>query len=768
MNNRGYTINHRKDSLKETQARKLKVPAANIIDLKKIQKEKNQVEKAKKDKSVWEKMDKIQWPTIKIPSLIFKRRRKIKEKVIVSQARDFSRKKRRKPTAAPMPEEKIDYSQFQLTTGWYKRLLGFTVVCLLIILPVYLVSFYQKASEAKGQVLGISSEAYQFLQEAGNLASASEFDLASQNFSQASENFLLAKQQLEEAGGFILTVTKLMPGKAKSAQYLLEAGNSLSQVGIVLTDLISGLMDLDINPFEGQESSLTEFLVFMRDNLLPVQEKLDTAVKSLEQVRVEDLPKEYQPGITRVKEMLPVLRDNFQDFFLATDALLKVFGHESPKRYLFIFQNNRELRPTGGFLGSIALVDMYKGKVENLEVPGGGIYDVAGQLKEKIIAPKPLWLVSPHWNIQDANWFVDFPTSAKKLIWFFERTGGATVDGIIALTPKIIEDLFEVIGPIDMQDQYGVVVDHNNFVRQAQYWAEVEYDREENKPKKFIGDLLPILLNRVFQVEPDKLLKVVGVFNNALTDRDLLFYFSDSSLEQKIKDLAWDGSVKSTDKDYLLVVDTNIAGGKTNHVIEQMIEHQAEIQSDGSIIDTVTVRRAHRGNALDLWEGVANVSYLRFYVPAGSKLISVSGFTDIPSFRYQLPDEGAVPDEDLLAIENGSIIDERSNTRITKEFGKAVFGNWISVDPGEVKQVQIQYKLPFKLEVGGLLSKTDTYSLLVQKQPGLVNSYFVSNVVIPAGYEVLWSYPDLRLVDNRLQYITDLNSDKYFGILLKK
>jgi hypothetical protein len=45
----------------------------------------------------------------------------------------------------------------------------------------------------------------------------------------------------------------------------------------------------------------------------------------------------------------------------------KFSGNESPKKYLFLFQNSMELRPTGGFIGSFAVVDIDKGKIVKKE-----------------------------------------------------------------------------------------------------------------------------------------------------------------------------------------------------------------------------------------------------------------------------------------------------------------------------------------------------------------------------------------------------------------
>lgn len=745
------------------------IPRANIIDLRKMQREKEEhtisnVQRLSLLKRI---------VGIKLPQL--KRHNRTQpvveaadtpEKVIVSkQSATF---KQSSTALQSSSNEKMQLGIFALSVGWQRRLFVFIGICVLIVVPFFAITFYERASDAKGSVLGITSAAYESLQEAGTKASTADLMLASEEFSKATEGFITAQAELEETGGILLAVTKFIPNKVKSAQHLLAAAQNISEAGADITQLIAGIDSLKVNPFLNGGTSLTEFLVEIKEGLVPALTKLEQAATDLEQVRVEDLPDEYRDMMSSVKNALPSLQQGFDSFYTIADVMLEVLGHERPKRYLIVFQNSRELRPTGGFIGSLALVDIYKGNIENMEIPGGGVYDLAGQLKEKLIAPKPLWLVNPHWNIQDSNWFFDYPTSAEKLMWFFERTGGASVDGVIALTPHVVEDLLRTVGEINMQELYGVTIDHTNFIREAQYWAEVTYDREENKPKKFISDMLPLLLEKVFSPQAEQLLGVSQAFYSALVEKELLLYFSDPYVEQKVADFAGDGGVQDAEHDYLAVVNTNIAGGKTDHVVDQLIDHRADIAADGSVTVTTTVTRSHTGSELDRWEKVANVSYLRFYVPLGSELLSAEGFDKILPNRFLLPDLDAVEDESLVEIEAGSVIDEQSGIRITKEFGKTVYGNWVSIDPGDIQEVRMQYRLPFTLDIGGVLGKADAYSLLVQKQPGSQNVYLTSKVQIDPTSEVVWNQQGTSQVQNGVEYFADVNTDLYYGIVVRK
>ena len=71
--------------------------------------------------------------------------------------------------------------------------------------------------------------------------------------------------------------------------------------------------------------------------------------------------------------------------------------------------------------------------------------------------------MSAVWTMHDANWFPNFPTSAEKVSWFYEKTGGRTVDGVIAITPELLRDLLAITGPIDMPE-YDKTINADNFI----------------------------------------------------------------------------------------------------------------------------------------------------------------------------------------------------------------------------------------------------------------------------------------------------------------
>jgi hypothetical protein len=213
-----------------------------------------------------------------------------------------------------------------------------------------------------------------------------------------------------------------------------------------------------------------------------------------------------------------------------------------------------------------------------------------------------------------------------------------------------------------------------------------------------------------------------------------------------------------------MVVNTNIRGGKTDGVIKEKIYHQAEIQKDGSIINQVSIIRTHQGQRGDYFTGARNDNYLRIYVPQGSTLLEASGDFIIPTpGNFRAVTQGAVVDEDLIRIEKKPLIDEVSGTRITQEFGKTCFANWVQIEPGETATVVFKYKLPFKI-TNLHRSQIGLYSLLWQKQSG-TQAEIESQLILPENYQIAWHYPKDLVTQNKrsIRFKSILDRDKIWA-----
>lgn len=630
---------------------------------------------------------------------------------------------------------------------------------------------YQKGKALQASVLDHGEDGYAALLEAARHMKQKNYERAIVSFEQASASFSVASEETAIFTETLIRGMAMVPGlsQAASGKHVIEAGKHFSEAGKPLALLAENLMSSKDAYAQGEKVSLIQLLSQAKQPLREARVSLERAEQSLKAVAIDDIPEEKRDQFLAVRKNLPIALSLLVGFEKNESLLEELLGGNGPRTYLFLLQNNHELRATGGFIGSYALVDVSQGVIRRFFVDG--IFNPDGQLKENIVPPKPIQKISAGWSLHDSNWFPDFPASAEKAIFFYEKTGGPTVDGVVTLTPTVMQKLLEVIGPITLP-QYGLTVDADNFMPVIQEQVEVKYDKELNEPKKILVDLSRMLLERVFSLQDRETTYRLGeALVAGLNEKHVLMYMRHADTQKLVDEIGWSGRVLETGKDYLSVIHSNINGYKTDGVIDETINHRVAIEEDGSIIDTVTITRSHRGGDTPYeWWNKVNADYLRVYVPKGSELLSSRGTTwEFPEPPLDYERLGFREDADVVREEAGIVIDKKSGVRISEDAGKTVFGAWVYVSPKESVTVEYRYRLPFRLEKKALEQHEASYSVLYQKQSGSQGSVLTTRIVPPLGSRIIWqTEPNLIPYERELGRETILKTDMFYGMVFEK
>jgi len=646
-----------------------------------------------------------------------------------------------------------------LPLDWHKNIIIYLCICLVIVLPIKVFGHYLELKNTQTKVINYAKDAFLDLKIASESLIDNNSSGATDNFLKANRNFTEALSELEPINGSLKTIINLIPrdgANLADAEYLLKIGETVSTVGTEITNAFATFTNNN-SPY------LTDRLSALQGSLDTITAKLNDVNNNLNKIRPEAIPTDKIELFQKIKQYCQLLGNDMSELNSLSSSFLEILGTDNLRRYLVVFQNTNEIRPTGGFMGSFALVDIDRGQIKNIEIPGGGTYDMQGSLLRKIVSPYPLHLVNSLWQMQDANWYPDFPASAQKTKWFYEESGGPTVDGVIAINSSIIPRLLSVTGPITMPD-YNITLNSDNFIEETQ--KNIQLNKTSAKPKQLLSDLAPILLGKMFQLNNEELVNLLTTLKQSLAEKEIQMYFSNSAVEEKILSYNWGGEIKETSRDYLGIVNTNIRGGKTDGVIKQDVSLSSKINSAGEIENTLKITRTHGGNLDDFFTRESNIDYLRVYVPVGSQLVSAEGFSQIPADKFELPDETWQEDSSLAEIQGKIYIDPNSQTQINNEFGKTVFGNWLQVDPGESKTVTLVYTLPFQINFdrnNGLFGdkKTIFYSLFIQKQSGVQDQSYSINIALPDNHLAFPLYPNnLETNNSQIDFSTNLANDE--------
>lgn len=669
-------------------------------------------------------------------------------------------------------EESIEYAAGAHTS--IPAFATFAIILIVLLLPVPGVKILSNLLTTKQQLWLTSLAAFSNLKAGVAGISENHYQAAQQSLENAANDFDSIANELNSYTTALQAVAPVLPSvnaKIVLARETARIGKNSAEIAFILTQGLTTVKE---------QNTPSDTLLRLSFRFNDIADSLDQLQGVLDHIKDDDVPSSLIDSLQHIKQNRALLADGSRRVASLSEVIYHIMGGDTYSRYLLLFQNNRELRPTGGFIGSLALADFSRGTLNGLEFPGGGAYDLAGTSNQNLIPPEPISILNEKWFIWDANWWPDFPTSARKIANMYDDARGTTLNGVIAVNATVMQQLLAITGPIEMP-QYGVTVSDTNFFDVIQTYVEQKYDTTENQPKKILKDMMPIVIERLrTSVNYRDLFLILA---SSLRTRDLqISIFDDADIASRVRTLGWDGSLKTNDKDFLSVVTTNIAGGKSDQSIYDTITHEAKIQDNGDVIVTTRIAREHRATPTDALAYVNHVDYLRFYVPLGSTLVDASGFVKPDVHYFKRPSATQIEDPDLQPINGEQTIDLRTGVTIGAESNHTVFAHWLQVQPGQRVEASISYKLPFRVNFTSnngvdwfsdwYNAKPDlqTYSFLAQKQSGKHNVILNSSITLPDTYRIVWSgdteTSESATTPVSFSYSSELDADAYYALLI--
>lgn len=687
--------------------------------------------------------------------------------------------------------DKIRKKKFSSTAfnGKSSNLVILVAGCALAGLVVWNLQGLGRASMVLSAVQSKSQEALDHVFSAQAALAEADVAASETSFKQADVLIREAQSELDNAlaaQGAILRVVDVT-GTVRSGQELLEVGSALAAAGQHISRGLNPLLSVDSLFASGDAEdvggrTVADGITESRKDFELALVELEKANESLEHIGSPLLPAEVQEHVQTLKQTVPKATELVRTFVDQSDMFLHLLGAEHDRQYLLLFANNHELRPIGGFIGTIGLVNVDSGRVENIDIQS--VYDPDGQLREYIAPPNPLLSIVDRWYMRDANWFVDYEVSAPKIAGFFEKEGGPTVDGVILFTPHVIQRLLEVTGPITVPG-YDVEVSADNFFEVTQREVTYQYDRELNRPKQFLADLTPILLNKLFESRDgaNANVAVMNAMAEAIYQKDLLLYFRDAAAQEQIRKLNWSGTLPEEAQGFLYVNNANIGGHKSDQFVEQEIDYRTQVKADGDVEVTVTVRRTHNGPTEVPEDAVFpegenpaykdNIVYQRTFVPRGAQLLEATGFTalsDVPKVVIPESDLPLVGDDDVTRWQAGQKVNH-TGTAIGVESEYTFFANWVITKPGQTSVTLYRYTIPRHASMPSFFNQAQRYSVYVAKQPGDVRTSLRASIRIPDDVVMTHVAPETGLTresDQQLIYRGGLVSDIGVGAVLER
>jgi hypothetical protein len=410
---------------------------------------------------------------------------------------------------------------------------------------------------------------------------------------------------------------------------------------------------------------------------------------------------QVRANIEFLKNNLSKSDDYAPDVKQALTIFPRVLGvGTATKRYMIIMQNDKELRPTGGFMTNYATFKIQNALLQS-DFTSKDMYsiDLALETLDRLgydfpDAPAPYmkYLKVEKWFTRDMNYSPDFPSSMDQFLKFYTMAGRYSyeikpVDGIIAIDTDVVKELLAVTGPVTLN---GVTYNSDNVVLELERIASLVL-REQTNRKGVLGNLMQQMLINVFESDKNLWSTLIDKGVALALQKHIQVYLFDTEAQSLVEKYGFAGRIKDPVKgDYSMVVSTNLGGDKTNWFVTKDVNQKIE-KSGEKWLRTVSITYTYPQPSQDYAPFIVGFKdWVRVYAPLGSEFISVDGTED--------------------------------GTSTDSERGKTWFSGYLELTPGNTKTLVFKYYLPANIITNGM------WDVTLQKQAGITeeNYKFVS------------------------------------------
>lgn len=447
-----------------------------------------------------------------------------------------------------------------------------------------------------------------------------------------------------------------------------------------------------------------------------------------------------------LKNEFKILDREEQILLAMTDILPDLAGYSGERHYLLLFQNNDELRPGGGFIGSYGILALKNGKINQFAI--NDVYDADGQLKGHIEPPLALkeYMGASHWFLRDSNFAVDFPTNARNASFLLEKETGQEVDGVIAIDTTFIKNILSAVGKIEIPD-FQTSIDSNNFTFFTQEEIQKNFFPGSRKKKNLLTAINHAIVSAIFNEKRLSFQKMASLLTEAIDQKHVMFVsfddniqdvFSANGFSSTLIERRVDGNIMY---DFFGINDANIGENKVNAYVDRKIYHQVEIMEHARL-SRATILYMNKSDKYSLFGGEYK-NFMRIILPTGSVITGIS--LDGKEKQPVLTNDKAVNDRDKDIIE----IEKH------EEMGKVMYGMYLLIPELSTKVVQITYTTSQNLG----LNKSFTYDQLFFKQPGTNDDLYSFSISFPKTLNVVRLNKQARVEKNEIVYSEKLQED---------
>lgn len=386
---------------------------------------------------------------------------------------------------------------------------------------------------------------------------------------------------------------------------------------------------------------LTDYFRSNSDTLLLISKNISQAQYHFSSITTTGNPTQ-DAELAKLTQVLGTLESAIKYTSVNGDEILNILGDRKPMNYLILNQNRDELRANGGFPGSAVEMTLYKGKLEKYVKKDIYFYDwhlfPYGELP-----PPGIDQIAKTWGMRDANYSPDIRESFVTMSRMYEKAGGSTLDGMVAIHQGLIEDLLAVTWPVrilGVPDQ----IDSTSFSVLLSVLVEGQYARQ-NSAKDILFLAIDEIVKKMAEAKQFDLYMQVAQKN--IDANQILVALRDTDNQAFVDQVFGIPKYRNNPNNFVYPVFTSLSWNKSDRYVHRTFDLSRLSQSGCTVTNRFALTSEHLFSAgerenirsmlyrygVDVkehehelyvqWNG-DNVQFIRLLVPKNSSFVGIS------------------------------------------------------------------------------------------------------------------------------------------------
>ncbi len=514
---------------------------------------------------------------------------------------------------------------------------------------------------------------------------------------------------------------------AETGSGLIETQQQLVKINQLSQKLVGQVLGLSGGEIEVTTEDLASQSLLAYEKLATFNSSLNEISLSTETTRLIDQhiferTEKLASGLQVMKQLQPLL-----------PALL---GADQPRTYAVVFQNNQELRPTGGYIEAIGIFTFAEGSLIKQDFYNG--LQIDNLLPGSVQAPDDIrqYLGEKVWSIRDANWDPSFPKTAEQISWFLEKGLNQDIDGVMTVDIEGLANLLQAIGPVEVPE-YNEVLTQKNLAEYVEFHSEVVNEVVVKDYRQLVFEKIWM---EIFQISPHKASRLLAAFQTNFDQQHSLIAFRRSEELAAMTNLSWSGALFSPDCPTQFVaancqvesvaqIEANVGVNRANYYLKRAIEHSVEFTNTAAL-HTRQVIFENTAQS-ESWPKGPYKTYVRFYLPENAVISEVRA--------------------------SNQPIDEKF-VKQYQEHNRQVVGVYFEVPVKSSKTLTIVYSTPLPTD------DQFAYAFFEQLQPGAGEPNYSLEIKPAANQRVELVAPQAEITNDKVVFSHRILKHGFFGI----